>query len=119
MADLTIQDVVEGGLAETFVAAAAGGDAVLNLSGDVFLHVKNGDAAAHTVTVTAQDASENVPGFGGMTKADAVVSVPAGGERFIGPFPRQAFNDANGKVQIAYDNVTSVTIAALRAKRVG
>ena len=117
MADLTIQDVVEGGLAASYAAAAAGGDAVLNLQGDVFLHVKNGDVSSHTVTVTAQDTSEDVPGFGNMTKANLAVAVPASGERFIGPFPRQAFNDANGKVQITYDDVTSVTIAALTLKR--
>lgn len=117
MADLTIQDIVEAGLAASYDPAAAGGDAVLNLSGDVFLHVKNGDVSSHTVTVTAQDSSEEVPGFGAMTKANLAVAVPASGERFIGPFPRQAFNDAGGDVQITYDDVTSVTIAALRAKR--
>ncbi len=116
MADLTIEDVVEGGLDATYVAAAAGGDALLNLQGDVFVHVKNGATAA-TVTVTAQDTSEDVPGFGNMTKGNLVVSVPATEDRFIGPFPRQAFNDANGKVQLTYDDVTNVTIAALRLKR--
>ncbi len=117
MADLTIQDVVEGGLAASYVAASAGGDAVLNLAGDVFLHVKNGDVSSHTVTITAQDTSEVVPGFGAMSKANVQVSVPAGGDRFIGPFPRAAFNDSLGKVQITYDAVTNVTIAALRLTR--
>jgi len=117
MADLTIQDVVEGGLAGAYAAASAGGDAVLNLAGDVFLHVKNGDTASHTVTIAAQDTSEVVPGFGAMSKANVQVSMPAGGERFIGPFPRAAFNDANGKVQITYDAVTNLTIAALRLTR--
>ena len=51
-----------------------------------------------------------------MTKGNAVVSVPAGDERFIGPFPTGAFNDAAGKVQITYDDVTSITIAALRMR---
>jgi len=117
MADLTIQDIVEGGLAAAYAAASAAGDAVLNLNGDVFLHVKNGDVASHTVTITAQDQSEVVPGFGAMTKSNVQVSVPAGGDRFIGPFPRQAFNDSLGKVQITYDAVTNVTIAALRLQR--
>jgi hypothetical protein len=117
MADLTIQDVVEGGLNASYASAASGGDALLNLDGEVFLHVKNGDASSHTVTITAQDGSQEVPGFGTMTKANLQVSVPASGDRFIGPFPRAAFNDANGKVQITYDAVTNVTIAALRLKR--
>ena len=117
MADLTIQETSEGGLAASYVAAAAAGDAVLNLGGDVILHVRNGDASSHTVTVTAQATSREVAGFGAMTKGDAAVAVPAGNDRFIGPFPTGAFNDANGKVQIAYDAVTAMTVAAIRVKR--
>jgi len=117
MADLTIQDVVEGGLAATYAAASAGGDAVLNLAGDVFLHVRNGDAAQHTVTVTVQETSHEVAGFGAMSKANLQVAIPAGAEAFIGPFPRAAFNDANGNVQISYDGVTNVTVAALKLAR--
>jgi len=117
MADLTIQDVVEGGLAPAYAAADVAGDALLNLVGDVFVHVRNGDAAQHTVTVTAQEASHEIPGFGAMSKADVQVAIPAGAETFIGPFPRAAFNDAGGKVQVSYDGVTAVTVAALRLVR--
>lgn len=117
MADLTIQDIVEGGLNPAFGTASVAGDAVLNLNGDVFVAVKNGDVAVKQVTITAQDASETVAGFGALTKAHAIVSVPAGEERWIGPFPRKAFNDAAQKVQITYDAVTSVTVAAVRLQR--
>ncbi|UCD57872.1 MAG: hypothetical protein JSV16_01815, partial [Candidatus Hydrogenedentota bacterium] len=44
---------------------------------------------------------------------NAVVSVPASGEKMIGPFPKDRFNDTAGKVQIAYSGVTSVTVAAI------
>lgn len=44
---------------------------------------------------------------------DAVVAVPAGGERVIGPFPKARFNDASDKVLISYSGVTSVTVAVL------
>jgi hypothetical protein len=117
MADLTIQDVIEGGLNASYAAASSGGDALLNLDGEVFLHVKNGDTVSHTVTIAVQDGSQEVPGFGTMTKSNVQVNVPASDDRFIGPFPRAAFNDANGKVQITYDAVTNMTIAALRLKR--
>ncbi len=117
MADLTIEDFAEGGLAPSYVAAAAGGDAILNLQGDVVIHVKNAGVGAVLVGVTAQDISEDVPAFGIMSKASVSKSVAADADEFFGPFSRQAFNDANGKAQITYDQVTSVTIAALRLKR--
>lgn len=117
MADLTIQDVVEAGLQVAYAAADPAGDAVLNVDGDVFLHVLNADAGQIVVTVTAQDASEEVPGFGAMTKADAQVTVTAGEERFIGPFPKRAFNDGTNRIQIAYSSVTNVSVAALRLRR--
>ena len=117
MADLTIEALLEGGLEASYAAASSGGDALLNLQGDVILHVRNGDASSHTVTITAQDTGHEVPGYGAMTKSDVQVAVPAGEDRFIGPFPRQAFNDANGKVQVSYDAVTGVTIAALKVPR--
>lgn len=114
MADLTIQKIVEAGLNPTLGAASGGGDAILNLAGDVFLYVKNADATAKQITVTAQKTSKDVESYGSMTKANAVVSVPAGEIRLIGPFPRAAFNDAANKVQITYDAVTSLTVAAIQ-----
>ncbi len=117
MADLTIQNVVEAGLSATYAAADSGGDAALNVSGDVVLHVKNDDAASKTVTVTAQRSSQVVPDFGDMSKSDIVVSIPAGEDRFIGPFPKGAYNDGAGKVQVTYSATTSVTIAALRVPK--
>ena len=117
MVDLTIQAAAEAGLQAVYTPASGGGDAALNIEGDVVLHVKNTDAAARTVTVTAQKTSKPVGGFGTMTKADAVVAVPAGEERFIGPFAPQAFNDAAAKVQVTYSATANLTIAALKIPR--
>ena len=114
MADLTIQDIVEAGLNASYAAASAGGDAFENTGGNVMVHVKNGGASSRTVTVTAQQTSSSVRGFGTMTKANVAVAIPAGEDRFIGPFPRSAFNDAAGKVQLTYSSQTDLTLAALR-----
>lgn len=120
MADLPIQEVVETGATPAFTAVAAAGDAVLNLEGNVILYFKNTDAGARTVTITAQDTSEKVPGFGNMTKADVVLNVPATtGEIVAGPFPRRAFNDALGKVQLTYDSETGLTVAVLKVPALG
>lgn len=106
MADLTVQKVVLTGLNPSYEAAAAGGDAFVN-SGRTFIHVKNGGAGSIDVTVDSQ-----TPCSQGYDH-DAVVAVPAGEERMIGPFTKERFNDNDEKVQIAYSGVTSVTIAAI------
>lgn len=114
MPELTVQEVDEDGLNASYVAANAGGDYFANPVGDRFIHVKNAGGGSINVTVTAQDTDADISGFGTLTKASQVIAVPAGEDRFVGPFPLRAFNDANGDVQLTYSGVTSVTIAALR-----
>lgn len=110
---LTVESIVEAGLNATDNAADAGGDNFAN-SGAEVIHVKNGGGGSVNVTATAQQTTQTVAAFGTMTKADAAVAVPAGEERFIGPFPKGAFNDAGGLVQLTYSGVTSVTVAVLK-----
>jgi hypothetical protein len=114
MATFSSQNVGESGLTATYNAANAGGDEFVN-DGMIILHIKNTDGSEHTVTVTAQNTSETVPGYGSMTKSNASVAVPATtGERFLGPFPIRGFNDTNGKCQITYTSATGMTVAVLR-----
>lgn len=106
MALLTVQRTGLTGLAPAFAGAAVGGDTFIN-SGRVYLHVKNADTVDKTVTVNSQTPCSQ--GF----DHDAVVVVPAAGERIIGPFAKSRFDDANGQVQITYSAVTSVTVAVV------
>lgn len=108
MATLTNQAVARSGLAPSYAAAAGGGDK-FRPNENVLLHVKNGSGGAITVTVVT-------PGsVGGQGIADLAVSVPAGGERMIGPFPERLFANAgdSGLASITYSAVTSLTIACL------
>lgn len=117
MATLTVQDIVETGLNATYDAANAGGDTFQNSSnGRIFLHVKNDDASSHTVTVAATASTYNLPGIGLVDKNDISVSVPASGERFIGPFALSAFG---ANPDITYDDVTSVSIAVVKLPAAG
>lgn len=106
MATLSIQKPTLAGLAPTYAAAAGGGDQFPN-DGATILHVKNGSGGALTVTVDSKTPSN----YG--TDVDVTVSVPAAGERMIGPFPKARFDDVNGNVQVTYSGVTSLTVAAL------
>lgn len=104
MADLAPQKASLTGLAPTFAAASSGGDTFAN-DGRTVLHVKNGSAAAITATVDSVTACDQ--GF----DHDAAVSVPAGGERVIGPFDQRRFG---ATVTVNYSATASVSVAALR-----
>jgi len=113
MALLTPQKIIDLGAIETVASAAAGGDSFVN-SGVEFIHVKNGHAsAAYVVTITAQVTNIHHQQFGTVTKSNVTKSVAAGQDAYIGPFKQSAFNDANNRVQITYDAVTTLSVAVL------
>lgn len=108
MATVATQSPAITGTTLTYGACATGDK--VNNNGKVFIHVKNGDASSHTVTVAAQ-----APCSFGVSNAahDAVVAVGAGVEKIIGPFSKDQFNDANGQLVLSYSALTSMTIAAV------
>lgn len=108
MATLTVQQLVEAGITPSFANAAAGGD-TFPWALSAFVHVKNGDTVSHTVTVT----SHAKPSFGEQKK-DLSVSVGAGAEKLIGPLHGPAYRNTDGDIELSYDAVTSVTVAALK-----
>ena len=107
MATLAKQQIVQTGLAPAFGAAAGGGDKLL--PGDTtFLVAKNGSGAPITVTV------DNVAPSNYGTDVDLVVSVPAAGERWIGPLSAARFaSNTDGLAAVTYSGVTSLTVAAV------
>lgn len=104
MAVLTVLAVAQAGVGPTYVAAGAGGDTFAN-NGNTMLHVKNASGGALTVTVDSQKTCDQ--GF----DHDVVVSVPAGSERMIGPFPVSRFGRT---ASVSYSGVTSLTVAAIQ-----
>ncbi len=112
MATLAVEDAPEGG-GVTFVAADVSGDVVPN-DGKTVLLFWNDDASLAVVTVTAQDTTANAPGFGAVTKADAVKSIAANTPDVMGPFPTTAFNNASGQIVVTYSSVTDLAVAAVR-----
>lgn len=113
MADLTKQKILESGLVPSLVSAAGGGDAIANNTGKEFLMVSNGSGSPINVTATVQNTALQSESHGEIVKGDRVVAVAAGTTQMVGPFARGAFNDINGKVQIAYSGVTSLTVGVL------
>lgn len=120
MGQLIRQKVSETPVAQSFVNADTGaGDKVNNPDGLTFLVFKNLGASDAVATITAQKTSKDVVGFGPMTKANLVISMPAtNDERIVGPFPQSAWNDGNGDINIAYSgsNPADIDVVALVSK---
>jgi len=107
MAALTIQTTLCTGLNVGFAAASAGGDTFIN-DGKTILHIKNTDTVSHTVTADRLQLSST------GRDDNETCTVPAAGERIMGPFPTNRFNSSAGAVSLTYDAVVGVTIAAIK-----
>jgi hypothetical protein len=107
MAKLTPQKVSLDGLNPTFAAADVAGDRFTNYGKTIF-HVKNGDTVSKTVTINASKLCSH--GY----MHDETVSIPANDGIQIGPFKKDRFNTENSEVEVSYDDVTSVTVAAIQ-----
>lgn len=107
MATLSPQIVVLAGITPALTAAAELGDEWVN-SGREFIHVKNSGAET-TVIVNSQAACNQ------GSDHDETITIPATtGWKMIGPFPKDRFNDAAGKVQLTYGDHTNLTIGIVR-----
>ena len=113
---LTLQTAVRGtGLNPTFEAATTDGQAVDNTSQRVYLHVKNTGGTVCNVTIPTPITID------GKTVTDLTFTVPATtGERIVGPFPHAVYCQVDAvlslthAVYINYDQVTGVTVAAIK-----
>lgn len=106
--ELTAQRIDRTGLVASYTAAITDGHSV-RWGERVFVHIRNNDTVAKTITVpTPQTIS-------GLNVAEHTVDVAAGDETFIGPFlDRATFQQDDGTVWIDYSSTTSVDIAALQ-----
>ena len=110
MAILTVQRPTAAGTNITLAAAAGGGDSFAN-DGRTSFRVVNGGVGAITVTFDSPNTCDFT--IAANAAHDLAVSVPNGESREIGPFSQARFNDTNGRVQVTYSGVTSVTVAAV------
>ena len=111
MATLTVQetDRVTGlNITDNDVAADAGGDEFAN-TGLEMLYISNGDASAMTLTLVMPSSCD------GVDPVDPTITVPAGEDMLVGPFPPDAFNDPSpGRMSITYSSVTSLLVMVFK-----
>jgi hypothetical protein len=110
MANLTpLQIDVDGLINPSFVAANAGGDTFPNDGKRTYFHAKNGSGGA--IVITFDDLYSIAPTGATSFDPDVEVSVPAGQEAKIGPFPISRFGDS---VAVTYSGVTSLTVGVFK-----
>jgi len=107
---LTVQVVSLTGIAPTYGAATVTQGDDFENDGNTFLQVKN-SGTQKTITITTPATIH------GVAIADVAVIIPATtGDKMIGPFPPEIFNDGNGRVHTLMDVETGVTLAAFRVR---
>lgn len=107
MAILSFKQATIAGTDPAFVAASAGGDKVIPNDRGALI-VRNASAAPITVTVVWPGNSKYGP-----ANPDPTVSVPASGDRVIGPFGPDLADPIDGLIALTYSAVASVTVAAV------
>lgn len=108
MADLTVNKFSGGSVAETLVAAGAGGDAIPNYTGKQFLVVKNAHATlSRTVTFNSgENCNQGVD-------HDIAVVVAALTTRIIKvPNPPSRFQNASKALPWTYSSEADLTVGA-------
>ncbi len=112
--ELTVQKILSSGLNATYTGATADGEAFNNAGEDVVVHIVNGSGGAVVLTVQTPMQQD------GLDVAEQTVSVPAGEDRFVGPFQRDIYAKVDGvlsipsAVWIDTDVQTSITLAVLQ-----
>src|SRR5262245_2385259 len=95
-------------LVATATAADATGNNWTNTGGE-FLFIKNGGGSSITLTLAVGPGAV----VDGQTPTSKTVTVAAGKEFLVGPFPVTIYSDVNNLMNITYSGVTSVTVAVL------
>lgn len=107
MGQFSPQTVTLTGVAPTKNQATAA-DWFLN-SGRIFILMENLDAAERSVVINSQKGCNQEASDHDLT----VVVLPANDWKMIGPFPKDRFNDALGKVHLTYVGVVDEIKIAL------
>jgi hypothetical protein len=110
MALLAPQVVARTGLAPAYGAVAASDTIAPVIGSLLFLHVKNGNAAANTVTIV--DAGRTPTG---SAATNPTVVVPATtGDRMIGPLPSTLADPVTALITVQHSVTATVTCALVQ-----
>ena len=85
----------------------------------MLLYLDNPGASQAIVTVTVQDASFDVPGYGSVEQTSKVITLEAGESFVAGPYTPSVWNNSSAQVDIQYSGAgaADVDVGALRSLR--
>ncbi len=108
---LTVQNVIRtsNGLTPSYTAANVDGHSIVNDGKKTFLQIKNTGVSACVVTIQTPGTVDGLA----VTERTATVGATTG-DKMIGPFPQEYYNQADGTIYVDFDQVTSVTCAAIK-----
>jgi hypothetical protein len=111
---LTAQTVVKAGITPTY-SAVNSTDTITPVRGaSLFLHVKNANASACTVTLVDSSVTP-----AGSAATNPTVTVPADtGDKMIGPLPHALAAAATGLISVTYSVTSSVTAALISVPKI-
>ena len=110
MSDVTkvVQKIIKTGLDPTHTGGLSAADTYQMLNnGRMFIYVTNGGGGTVVVTIATPGTVD------GLAIADRAVTLLTGTDRMIGPFPPHIYNNSSGEIEVTFDVVASVTLAAL------
>lgn len=111
MAALTVHQIVNAGTVPTYVAPTTSDTAAIGSGSDSFLHYRNTDANAKTITVVHQGSTPY-----GVALPDNVLTLAASTGELMIPLVK-AYDDGTGNATITLSGtggVTGVTVALLK-----
>lgn len=108
--DVTVQEITRAGLTPAYTGSLSTSDTYLIPNdGKTYIHVKKTGANNCTVTVATQNTVD------GLAITDLTVTVVATtGDKKIGPFPRDIYNNADGEIAVTFSEVTGLSFGAFR-----
>lgn len=106
---LAPEQVLLAGLAATYTGGlSTTNNYKVRNSGRVILHFLKGAAVICNVLIVTPKT------VGGLAVDDTTVAVPATtGDKFIGPFPRDLYNDGSNDIEFTLSDVDTLTVAVL------
>ena len=110
MAILTVANIDEAGAVLTLASAASGDGDKWENNGRQQILIKNDNGGSVTLTITTQVTEFVSPQYGDSTKSNMTLAIATDKIALIGPFPPQAYNDADGYCTITYSATANVEV---------
>ena len=106
---LTPQRLLPSGITPTYTGSLLTANTYqIRNNGNVLLHFKKSGAGDCTVTIQTPKT------IGGLAVSEQTVTVPATtGDKMIGPFPPNIYNDGNHDLNVTLSEITGLTVAVV------